>query len=217
MAKNNYEFDSLGDDWSDQSSYVWSERVGRQYLLDVTKEVERFYNLYIRTRHIANHLDFIFANMRWRHLVGRARRFGGKESKNIPITTFHCNPLNIAFTSIFAFIESIFEISIRSDSAFQAITYFKLHQLINKTLLNQQEGTYSIDSGDYVLAVCHFKNVISTVNELMTMSMALKTSINNKSKKKASEDFFKDLNIALFDIRELSWQAVSFCNSMAEN
>lgn len=217
MTKNNYEFNSLSDDWSDQSSYIWSERSGRKYLLDVSKEIERFYNLYIRTRYIANHLDFIFANMRWKHLSSYVQSLNGEQREsNVNISTFHCNPLNIAFTSIFGFIENIFEISIKSECTFPTLTYFKLHQLINKMVLNQQEGMYSMDSGDCVLAVCHFKNLVATINEVMTLLTALKSDAQ-LPKGKASEDFLKDFNIALFDLRELSWQAVSFCDSLAES
>lgn len=216
MAKNNCEFNFLSDDWSDQPSYVWSEKSGRQYLLDVTKEVERFYDLYIRTRHIANHLDFIFANMRWRHLASRVQGLNNGISGDINVTTFHSNPLNIAFTSIFGFIENIFEISIKSDHALPTLTYFKLHQLTHKIVLNQQEGMYSMDSGDFVLAVCHFKNIIFVVNEIMSTLITLKSDVH-VAKEESFENFFRDFNIALFDLRELSIQAVEFCNSMAEN
>ncbi len=217
MANNNFEFNFFSDDWGDQSYYTWSEQSGRKYLLEVTKETKKFYELYIKLRHISNHLDFIFATMQWKQLENKIKIARDSFSDDVHINTFHGNPLNIAFTSIFAFIDSIFEVLIKSEYPFSTLNYFRLYRLVNKASLNQQQGVYSIDSGDFILATCHFKNVIATVNDLIRELSTLNASKDSQDKEKSLENFLKDMKIAMFDIRELSWQAISFCNTMAEN
>ncbi len=213
---NNFEFNFSSDDWNDQSSYMWSEQSGRKYLLEVSKETEKFYNLYIRLRHIANHLDFIFATMLWKHIQSKAQNLNNDFKNDVNINTFHCNPLNIAFVAIFAFVENILEIALKANCSLSTLKYFYLHQLVNKVAFNQQQGIYSMDSGDYVLAICHFKNILSIINKILALLKEI--SLKSPQKKENTlNNFLKDFNIAIFDLRELSWQAISLCNAISEN
>jgi hypothetical protein len=76
-------------------------------------------------------------------------------------------------------------------------------------------GIFSIDSMDCVLAVCHFKKVIHTVNAVFSMcndSLSPAKSEDNT----APMELITDLRTAMFDIRELSWQAILFCDAITE-
>ncbi|MDR2436138.1 MAG: hypothetical protein LBD33_02405 [Puniceicoccales bacterium] len=211
MAKDDLEFNFSPDDPGDQSSYTWSERSGWKYLADVEGNVHKFYNLYIKSRHIANHLDFIFARMNWIKRPGCAHKTNPCENE-IDVATFHRSPLNVAFSAIFAFLENIFDVATRDNSPLPQRSYFDMHRSISAMLRESMCGIFSIDSMDYVLAVCHFKKVMREIDFTFAMCNELLSS----AKDEISTSLLADIRIAMFDIRELSWQAISLCDSAGE-
>lgn len=216
MAINNFQFNFSNEDWSDPSAYIWSEYNGHKYLSDINVETGKFYNLYIKHRHVINHLDFIFLNMRWKRPEAHVRSLDDEKVLNdINITTFHCSPLNIACMAIFSFIENILDITTKHECCISQREYFEMYRLFNKILINQQQGIYSIDSNDYVLAICHFKTVISVINAMLALVVKIEQK-DNFQKENIAKNCLQDIRTAMYDIRELAWQAILFCNSVPE-
>jgi hypothetical protein len=211
VAKDDLEFNFSSDDLGDQFSYAWSERNGWRYLADIEGRVHKFYNLYIKSRHIANHLDFIFARMNWLRKPGRTHKVNPYENE-IDATTFHCNPLNVAFSAIFAFLENVFDVATGCNSPLSQRSYFDMYRSIGAMLRESMCGMFSIDSMDYVLAVCHFKKVMREIDG----TFAVCNDLLSSAKDEISTSLLTDVRIAMFDIRELSWQAISLCDSAGE-
>ncbi|MDR2720701.1 MAG: hypothetical protein LBB15_00225 [Puniceicoccales bacterium] len=211
MAKDDLEFNFSFDDLGDQFSYAWSERNGRKYLADIEDSVHKFYNLYIKSRHMVNHLDFIFAGMNWMKNPNGARKSGSYES-GIDAATFHCSPLNVAFSAVFAFLENIFDVATRRNSFLPQRSYFDMYRSINAMLRESMCGIFSIDSMDYVLTVCHFKKMMLEINTTLAMCNDLISS----TKEEILVNLLTDIRIAMFDMRELSWRAISLCDSAGE-
>jgi hypothetical protein len=184
------------------------------YLACIDASVHRFYDLYIRSRHVANHLDFIFARMNWgkRHdRMNKSRLWSG----NMEIATFHSSPLNIALWAIFAFLENVFDATTTCESSLSRRQYFNVNKLINGIFRESTCGMFSIDSMNYVLATCHFKKVVGEVNDALSMCNELLSSAREREDD-ILLDLATDLRTAMFDMRELSWQALLFCDSVAE-
>jgi hypothetical protein len=209
LAKDDLEFNFSFDDSGDQSSYVWSERNGQRYLASVDEHVHKFYELYVKSRCISNHLDFIFAKMNWVGKPGCVQKSDSYEGDD-DIATFHCSPLNIAFNAVFAFLENIFDIATRGDSPLSRRHYFSMYRLIDAMLRESMCGIFSIDSADYVLATCHFKRVMRGANSMLFVCNDLLSSADDAT------GLLVDVRTAMFDIRELSWHAISLCDSIGE-
>lgn len=167
------------DDPGDQFSYAWSERSGWKYLADVEGSVNKFYNLYVKSCHRANHLDFVFAKMNWMKRPGRAHKTDSYEN-GIDVTTFHCSPLNVAFSVVFAFLENIFDVATGHNSPLSQRNYFDMHRLIDVMLRESMCGIFSIDSMDDLLAVCHFQEVMQERSVTFAMCNDLLSSTKDE-------------------------------------
>ncbi|MDR0715560.1 MAG: hypothetical protein LBF25_02175 [Puniceicoccales bacterium] len=214
MAKDNLDFNFLFDDFGDQFSYVWSERKGQKYLAGVEDSIHRFYDLYIRSRHISNHIDFIFAKMNWIKKSSCAHKSIPYEN-DTDVITFHRSPLNIALCAIFAFLENVLDAATMCESSLSLRQYFDIYKSVGAISRESMYGVFSLDSMDYVLATCHFKKTISGVNSVFSMCNDILSSAKDKEDSVLT-GMATDLCIAMFDVRELSWQAISFCNSITE-
>jgi hypothetical protein len=214
LAKDNSEFNSSYEDFGDQSSYLWTERNGRKYLAGVGESIGRFYELYIQTRHISNHMDLIFTKMKWLKLPSDAQKLGFHEDGN-NVITFHRSPLYIAFSAILAFIENIFNVATQRNVSLPLVEYFDVCKSLNLISRELMCGIFSLDSTDYALATCHFKNVIRASNAILFTCNILLASTDGENNS-GLLDLLTDLRIATFDIHELSWQATMLCDSTSE-
>ena len=65
----------------------------------------------------------------------------------------------------------------------------------------------SMDTFEYLLALCHFKNAVAGVQRMLSILPSFC---------KFDEDFpgfNKDISIVLFDLRELAWCGIAMCKS----
>jgi hypothetical protein len=213
LISDDLEFDFSLEDLGDQPSYLWSEDGARGYLLDVAESVGRFYEFYINSRHISNRLDYIFIKMNWARRASGTNRFICYDEGDP--ATFHLHPLYIAFSAISTFLDSIFEIATKHAIGIPNEHYFGMYKstgLISRAFMC---GIYSIDSMEYALAVHHFKEVLCETNAILSIFDTVLSSCKNDTHSHTA-NFLIDLKVATFDIRELAWQAVSFCNSLTK-
>ncbi|MDR2779037.1 MAG: hypothetical protein LBB16_01990 [Puniceicoccales bacterium] len=192
------------DENNEGYSFSLNEKDWRSYLAAIDTETGKFFKLFIESRHISNHLDMIFAAMQWRKIIFTSNRLDSGDS--IEIVTFHKNPVYIASKAIFFFMEKIWDISISEGKSLTITTCWHFAKLINAMQKEMFGGIASIDSCEYVLAVCHFKNVMAVVNDAM-FSLRKLPPIGGKA-----AGFIHDFAVSLFDVRELAWQSISLCN-----
>lgn len=184
-------------DFEEGAQFSLTERQWHAYLSAIDAEAGRFFKMFVIARHVANHLDMIFAKMKWdRSTVGRA-------SIMSDIVTFHKNPVYIAAKSICFFMNKILELFFDENKTLVVKDYWKFIKCVSDIRCDMICGVANIDVGEYLLAICHFKQVISCVNDAIVLVDKMPKSSGKMSGLKT------DINIALFDIRELAWYGIT--------
>ncbi|MDR1413680.1 MAG: hypothetical protein LBI56_01940 [Puniceicoccales bacterium] len=191
------------DDGESGFPFSLNEKDWHSYLAAIDSEAGKFFKLFIEKRYISNHLDIIFSEMSWKKIF-----FNGGDcvDDDVEVVTFHKNPVNIASKAIFLFMEKIWDILLSREKHLSVELCWRFAKLMNIMQNEMLSGIANIDSCEYVLAVCHFKNVMAVVNRAMS-SLELFPDLTG-----AMSGFMKDFIAALFDIRELAWQSIVLCN-----
>ncbi|MDR1433512.1 MAG: hypothetical protein LBI61_04240 [Puniceicoccales bacterium] len=195
----------FSQDESDEGYFLsLSERGWHSYLDAVDSEAGKFFRLFIESRSISNHLDMIFAEMKWKKVI-----FDGCDCPNedgVEVVTFHKNPVLIASKAIFFFIERIWDVLVAEEKGLSAGTCWRFAKIIASMREEMLSGIASVDSCEYILGICHFKNVVAAVNDVLSSMWKLPkpgAKVNG---------FTNDFTVSLFDIRELAWQSIVMCN-----
>ena len=195
----------FSQDESDEGYFLsLNERDWHSYLDAIDSEAGKFLVLFIGSRHVSNHLDMIFSKMKWRKVI-----FDGYDCPNddvVEVVTFHKNPVLIASRAIFFFMEKIWDVLVGEEKSLNSGICWHFAKLIATMREEMLSGVASVDSCEYVLGICHFKNVLAAVNGALS-SMDKLPELDAKVK-----GFADDLTLALFDIRELAWQSIVMCN-----
>jgi hypothetical protein len=194
-------------DGDDGYSFPVSEREWHAYLATVDVEVERFFRLFLERKCFSNHLDSIFAEMKWEMIDFGQEEPVGEDSAEV--ATFHKTAVNIASRAIFFFIEVIWDIFVGECKDLEAAVCWRFSKILATMQREMVAGVANVGAFEYVLGVCHFKNVIVATHE----ALAAIGSLPEVSGPLAG--FVRDFTIALFDIRELAWQGIVLCR-MAE-
>jgi hypothetical protein len=190
-------------------SFSLSEKDWRSYLAAIDAEAGHFFRAFVESRCIANHLDMLFIAMKWKKIV-----FSGSLSSEcddeIEVVTFHKNPMNIAAKAVFFFMEKICDFLMENGKHFDVPTCWKFAKQLSAMKTEMLSGFASVEACEYLLGICHFKNVIAAVNGAIVCSWDI------SDVKNSCAGAIRDLTIALFDIREIAWQSIVLCN-VAEN
>ena len=143
--------------------------------------------------------------MRWdKVLVGKKIN---SYDEDIEITTFHKNPINIASKALFFFAEKILGMLLKSCDNVLADDCWKFSTSMNLIHIEMISGVASMDTCEYLLALCHFKNAISGVQKMLSILPSFCKFDEN------FPGFNKDISIVLFDLRELAWCGIAMCKS----
>jgi hypothetical protein len=192
------------DDCDEDFPFTLNEREWHSYLAAIDAEAGKFFRLFVQSRHVSNHLDVIFAAMKWRRITfsGDDAAYNGDQ---VEVVTFHKNPVNIASKAIFFFMEKIWDFLLASGDGVAAPVCWNFAKLMNTMRTEMISGIANIDALEYMLSVCHFKNVMAAVNAALS---ALKKLPCADARMRW---FASDFTTALFDIRELAWQSIVLC------
>ena len=154
-------------DYDEGSQFSLNEAEWHSYLSSVDGEAGKFLRIFILIRHVSNHLDIIFSKMRWdKVLVGKKV---SSYDEDIEITTFHKNPINIASKALFFFAEKILGMLLKSCDNVLADDCWKFSTSMNLIHIEMISGVASMDTCEYLLALCHFKNAISGVQKMLSI------------------------------------------------
>jgi hypothetical protein len=192
------------DDNDEGLLFPMSEGNWHSYLAAIDAETGRFFNLFMQHKHVSNHLDVVFDAMRWGKIVFSGESFA--DGEEVEVVTFHKNPVNIASRAIFFFMEKIWDIFVSESKTVTAATCWHFSKLMSGMQREMLSGVASVDSCEYSLGICHFKNVMAAVNETIVAVRKLPNGEGSAAR------FVQGLLLALFDIRELAWQSIMLCN-----
>ena len=192
-------------DYDEGSQFSLNEAEWHSYLSAVDAEAGKFLRLFILIRHVSNHLDIIFSKMKWNKVFVCKRT--NNYDEDIDVTTFHKNPINVASKALFFFAEKIWGMLLKSCDKVLAEDCWKFSTSMNLIHVEMISGVASMDTCEYLLALCHFKNAVAGVQRILSILPSFC---------KFDEDFpgfNKDISIVLFDLRELAWCGIAMCKS----
>lgn len=187
-------------DFEEWAQFSLTEKQWHVYLSAIDAEAGKFFKLFILTRHIANHLDMIFAKMKWDRVVSG---MSGRQSIMSDVVTFHKNPIYIATRSVCYFLEKILELLFSENKTLVVKDYWGFIKCINDIRCEMICGVANIDVGECLLAICHFKQAISYVNNAIVLAGQMPKFSGKMNGLKS------DIGVALFDIRDLAWYGIA--------
>ncbi len=227
---SNHDFEHFSDgEWEDRGELAWNEFDWQQYLRQNDKEVARFLALYGQHRQNADHLDEVarlmgWGDQEWAPADGEppAPQPGAAASdaevddadfldedldEDAGAYTIHKHPVFIATRGLCQQLHHVWERFLAgNDLSVNASHAWKFAASIHAGELNSVMAIHALDMGDFTLAICHLKNALSAVNHSLSLLHQLPLGNNT-----AHGQFFRDVQTALFDLREIWLRVMNDC------
>ncbi len=210
-------FDHSEGDWEEFSNeFNWSESQWRDYLKGSDRDTARFLSIYNSVKDKPNHLDEVASMMGWdAEDISMTDEFSfmemdeaerPDEPESAPYT-LHRHPVFVVTRSLYRYLHQSWEHYMQRNGHYVpaklAWDYANsLHQAEMNVLLSIQ----ALDLGDFGLSICHLKNSLSALNQTFALLNGL-THPNTAY----LESFRHEVNIRLFDLRELWIRVMGDC------
>ncbi len=221
MSHDSFEHFDDGS-WEDRVEPEWGEADWRRYLTAADREVFRFLNFYRRFRRFPEHLDLTAHLMGWDtaewepdeaflatpvgRLFEQLRTSPESSSTEMdqPLTA-HRHPVFIAARGLVARLRALWDMLLRNHPAAREDGIFSWSYAngLNRAEMHSILGAQSLDLGDLELAICHFKDTLAAVNELLRL-------VQSRSQAK-NQVFAVEATDILFDLREVCLRVLSEC------
>jgi len=232
-----HDFDNFPDgEWEDRGELAWNEFDWQQYLKGNEKEIARFLALYLQHKDKPEHLDEVAKLMGWGDEEWApadeadddapppntsTETAHGAEMTPFPpdifdddfedavdTYTIHKHPVFIATRGLYQHLYHTWErfLANGSDPSVNAASAWKFGASLHAGELNSIMAIHALDLGDFTLTICHLKNALSAVNHSLSLLHALPL-VNNS----AHGQFFRDVQVALFDLREIWLRVMNDC------
>ena len=222
LVMSQYDFDNFHFDgeWDDAGEIAWGEAEWQKYLRDSDTEVTRFITIYNSVIERPDRLDEAAHLMGWDRedwaIVEEENEDGEEEQvsseepfdANAPYT-IHRHPVYIATTALYLHTRRNWEHFLsmagsKTDSQF----VWQYASSLRDGEMHASLGVQCLDLGDNQLAVCHFKQAHSALNETLRMNSLL-SDLHPRlpSLSKYQEDVMK----RLLDLREIWLRVIQEC------
>jgi hypothetical protein len=223
MSQHNPEGFPEGD-WDERGDLSWNEFDWRQFLLRRGKEVERFASLYQIHCHEMDHLDHVAQQMGWQAEDWSVADFEG-ESDDLETTsgvpgedgsdsldgdpyTLHRHPVFIVTRALFGQLDLLVEALCAVPGIHLRVRPKRLWALAGALSSAEREmllALQSLDMGDFMLAVIHFKLAHQAISDTMTHLEGL-ADVSG-----AADEFRLEARVRLFDLREVCLRVMNDC------
>ncbi|HTB62328.1 MAG TPA: hypothetical protein VK737_01965 [Opitutales bacterium] len=229
-----FEFFSESE-WEDRGELAWNEFDWQQYLKQNEQEIARFLALYLEHRHKPDRLDEVARHMGWGEQEwapgdAAAKLDDKAPSASMPFATpdsgadatadeedgeevikpytIHKHPVFIATRGLNQHLSHVWEhfIANGKDMGVNPSLAWKFASSLHVGELNSVMAIHALDFGDFTLTICHLKNALSAVNHSLSLLHAMPLGNN-----RAHGQFFRDVQSALFDLREIWLRVMSDC------
>ena len=223
IVMSQYDFDNFHFDgeWDDAGEIAWGEAEWQKYLRDSDTEITRFITVYNGVIERPDRLDEAAHLMGWDRedwAIGDEEEEGVEEEgqpsgvepfdANAPYT-IHRHPVYIATTALYLHARRNWEhflsmASSKTDSQF----VWQYASSLRDGEMHASLGVQCLDLGDNQLAVCHFKQAHSALNETLGMNSRLSdlhTQLPSLSK------YQEDIRKRLLDLREIWLRVIQEC------
>jgi hypothetical protein len=130
-----------------------------------------------------------------------------EEINNMDPYTIHRHPIYITSNALFSYLRASWEQLMRKNKEFNSS---ELVWGYSVSLADAEKhcimAANSLDLGDFLLAVCHFKKAHSALNESMRINRLFKHHNSKKIK-----NYLDETNIRMHDLREIWLRVMSDC------
>lgn len=218
MSQSN--FDSSGDgDGEDRGEITWNEFDWQQFLQRQQKEIARFLGIYNTRCLEPDHLDQTAQEMGWVVTNWNTCMADGSddEPESPPVEdateeepyTLHRHPVFVASSGLHAQLRCLWEHlmarGLKAPAEPRAIWDYALAlaESEREFLLAQQ----CIDISDFLLAVCHLKQVLRAINNALGQAEVLAELTRD------AEGFLLHTRVRLFDLRDIALRLMQDCRS----
>ena len=217
MSDANFEFfEGSGDELPDESG--WNEYQWRKYLKDSEEDVSQFLSIYNSLKDTPDHLNQVAIQMGWDaedisltdepdSLETEEEVLNSAEEMDTVPYTLLSHPIIVVTHALYRSLHQSWEDYMNHHCNYvspQLCWQYanSLHQAEMNVLLSVQ----AIDLGDFGLTICHLKNSLSALNQ----TLKLLGQITHPDPKFLSS-FRREIQIRLFDLRELWIRVMSDC------
>ena len=219
-----YDFESNQDgEWDENEDVAWNEADWQCFLQKSDKEVSRFISAYNKVKDDPNRLDSAASIMGWHRddwsslddmdlsdeEIKQIRHIDLDEVGKIEPYTIHRHPVYITSTAFFSYLRTAWEHLMRHNKK-QPKSHLSWSYCASlaDAERNCMLAANSLDLGDYLLAVCHFKKAHSALNE----SMRLNRLFTHHSEKLFLK-YLRETDIRMHDLREIWLRIIQDCRS----
>ena len=219
---NQYEFEGSNEgDWEEGGDLAWNESDWQIFLRNSDKEVARFMTAYNKVKDQDDRLDAAANLMGWHRDDWSSsdeieldendfpliRPMEIEEVNNMDPYTIHRHPIYITSNALFSYLRASWEQLMRKNKESNSSDLVWGYSV---SLADAEKhcimAANSLDLGDFLLAVCHFKKAHSALNESMRMNRLFKHHNTKKIK-----IYMKETNVRMHDLREIWIRVMNDC------
>lgn len=198
-------------DSEDQEDVVWNELDWYQYLGRNKREIRKLIDCYKKVKNNrSGYLEELTKLMGWTSFaffdleeqaseeifLDSSSSISQNEEEyevvDIEPYTIHKNPLNLFSMGLYQYIQEQCEELLVAQKDISAINLWRLSTSMTEGRSNIILATYSIDLGDYMLAICHLKLALRSINE--SLQVVGQLPITSQC---------REISMALFSLREV--------------
>ena len=220
MSQYEYEGNNEGD-WDESGDLAWNESDWQIFLRNSDKEVARFMTAYNKVKDQDDRLDAAASLMGWHRDDWSSTDEIELDENDLPVIkpvdieeinnmdpyTIHRHPIYITSNALFSYLRASWEQLMRNNKEQNESDLVWGYSV---SLADAEKhcimAANSLDLGDFLLAVCHFKKAHSALNESMRINRLFK---HHNPKKIRS--YFEETNIRMYDLREIWLRVMSDC------
>ncbi len=217
-----YEFEGNNEgDWDDSGDLAWNESDWQIFLRNSDKEVARFLAAYNKVKNQDDRLDAAASLMGWHrddwsstdeielddHDFPIIKSLDIDDLSNVDPYTIHKHPIYISSNALFSYLRASWERLMQENKLNNEPNLIWGYSV---SLADAEKhciiAANSLDLGDFLLAVCHFKKAHSALNESMRMNRLFQHHDQG-----TLVCYLRETNIRMHDLREIWLRVMSDC------
>ena len=217
-----YEFEGNNEgDWDDSGDLAWNESDWQIFLRNSDKEVARFLAAYNKVKNQDDRLDAAASLMGWHRDDWSSTDEIELDDNDFPIIksldvddlsnvdpyTIHKHPIYISSNALFSYLRASWERLMQENRLNNEPNLIWGYSV---SLADAEKhciiAANSLDLGDFLLAVCHFKKAHSALNESMRMNRLFQHHDQG-----TLDCYLRETSIRMHDLREIWLRVMSDC------
>lgn len=221
-----YEFEGSNEgDWDESGDLAWNEADWQVFLRNSDKEVIRFITTYNKVKDQDDRLDAAASLMGWDREDWTSVDEVELDENDLPFFksvdmedisnldpypyTIHRHPIYITSNALFSFLRASWEkFMLGNKECNESDLVWGYSASLADAEKHCIMAANSLDLGDFLLAVCHFKKAHSALNESMRINRLFK-----HQNPKTVKDYIEETDIRMHDLREIWLRVMSDCRS----